>query len=431
MDFGDDTMGFDRNFELELGQSSVNKKSDKLMIFWKLEGKKVVGGIASSPMKYKNLVIFGCGDHYVYALDMNTGKDVWKFKASQIFVDMRPFESDGLVYVGSFDGNIYALDVETGEEVWRFKTGGKIYGSCVVENGKAYFGSADSFVYAVDARTGKEIWRFRTGAEVGSAPTIHKGVLYIGSYDQNLYALDPETGSELWRFRVGGNISNPLPYFIEDEIIYVGCIDGNVYAINLETRREIWRFRTGDWILGSPKPVHGLIYFTSSDGNIYCIDKEGGLVWKFMTESYMDGSTETLVVDDALYCGSSNENLYALDAKTGEELWRFRADGEIISSPVMHEDKLYFGTFGCHFHCIDLNGKEVWRFHTSSGVKWVPPPKSEWFEFEVDVKEQPGVELREYGKQVNVSEFQDLDSDYSMKSEYQFKSEYQGGSKYR
>jgi outer membrane protein assembly factor BamB len=423
---------FDRDFDLEIGSSMIKRRSNKFVLIWKLQEHEgrigIVGGISSSPVRYKNLVIFGCADHYVYALDINTGKMAWKFRAGQMFVDARPIEDDGIIYIGSFDGHLYALEAESGKELWRFRTGGGIYGSCLVNEGRLYFGSQDSYVYAVDTTTGKEIWRFKTGAEVGSAPTIHEGVLYIGSYDGNLYALAPETGKELWRFKTGGNISNPLSYFVEGNVLYIGCTDGNIYAIYLENGREKWRFKTGSWILASPKPVGDFIYFVSSDGNMYCIDKDGKLVWKFMTDACMDGSPEVVVEKGILYYSSSNGNLYALYAKSGKEIWRFKTDGEIISCPLLHEGKLYFGSFDCHFYCIDIKGKEIWRFKTSSGIKWHAPPESEWFEVEV---KETGEELaKEYGS-VNLTQPEAMESEYSFRSEYRFKSEYHTKSEYR
>lgn len=422
---------FDKNFEMELSSSVIKRRTNKFVLLWKIPGDEISGAISSSPLLYNNLVVFGCGDHYLYALDVNSGKPSWKFRASQIFVDAKPVEGDGLICMGSYDGNVYAVDAKTGKEAWRFKTGDSIYGSCLAAKGKVYFGSKDSYVYAVDAKNGKEIWRFKTGADVGSAPTLYKMMLYVGSFDGNLYVLRPETGEEIWRFRTGGNIVNPLPYFAEDDVLYIGCTDGNVYAIDIGERKEIWRFRTGGWILASPRPVGDFIYFVSSDGNIYCVDKDGKQVWRFRTDAYMDGSPVVLVENGVLYYGSSNGNLYTLDAKTGREIWRFKTDGEIISSPLMHEGRLYFGSMDCHFYCIGLDGREVWRFKTSSSARWKVPPASEWFEFEVEIKEEPEETKREYGKGVNVSESEFIESEYSFKSEYAFKSEYHTKSEYR
>lgn len=420
---------FEKDFEMELGQSSVKRRREKLTFIWNTTGDEDTGGITSSPLKHKDIVIFGCMDNYIYALDIETGKVAWKFRMAKGVADARAVEGKGIVYMGSFDTNVYAINVENGEELWRFKTGGKVYGSCTVGRGRVYFGSQDSYIYALDAATGKEVWRFRTGAEVGSCPTFHRAVIYAGSYDENLYALDAKTGRELWRFRVGGNISNPLPFFIEDGIIYVSSVDGNVYAVDIERKRELWRFRTGGWMLSSPKPFGEHIYFVSTDGNLYCINKEGKQFWRFMTDTYMDGSPEVVIEKGVLYYGSSNGNFYALNAGTGRELWRFRTDGPVISCPLIHRGRLYFGSCDCHLYCIDARGRELWRFQTSSKNVWEPPPESELFDFEVEVpREQVEEASKDYGRGIDV--FDSPENEYDIKSEYAMESEYRTKSEY-
>ena len=54
-----------------------------------------------------------------------------------------------MVYVGSNDGRLYALDVETGQEKWRFKTGGPVASSPAIAGGVVYFSSLDGYLYAV------------------------------------------------------------------------------------------------------------------------------------------------------------------------------------------------------------------------------------------------------------------------------------------
>jgi len=46
-----------------------------------------------------------------------------------------------------------------------------------------------------------------------------------------------------------------------------------------------------------------------------------------------------------VYVGSPDGNVYALDAATGAEVWRFSTDGGITSSPVVVEGVVYVGDF--------------------------------------------------------------------------------------
>ncbi len=44
-----------------------------------------------------------------------------------------------------------------------------------------------------------------------------------------------------------------------------------------------------------------------------------------------------------MYVGSYDGNLYAVDAATGREQWRFSTAGKISSSPVVIDGVIYFG----------------------------------------------------------------------------------------
>lgn len=81
---------------------------------------------------------------------------------------------NGRVYVNSYDGVMYALDAESGEEVWRFQTGGPVFNKPAILNGALYFGSRDGFLYALDPENGKLKWKFKTGGPVISLPAMGK-----------------------------------------------------------------------------------------------------------------------------------------------------------------------------------------------------------------------------------------------------------------
>ncbi|HPL05588.1 MAG TPA: PQQ-binding-like beta-propeller repeat protein, partial [Bacteroidales bacterium] len=57
--------------------------------------------------------------------------------------------ADGVVYFGSFDGNLYAVDIKTGQEKWKFKTKYWVLSSPAIADGVVYFGSFDGNLYAV------------------------------------------------------------------------------------------------------------------------------------------------------------------------------------------------------------------------------------------------------------------------------------------
>ena len=154
---------------------------------------------------------------------------------------------EGNVIFSSFDNHLYAVNCETGKEVWRFRTGKYGNATCpLVYKGVAYYGTRDGIFYAIDAKTGKEIWRFKADKEgsIDKLPLVHEGRVYFGSEDGNLHVLDIETGKELWRFKTGGLIAaSPVLW---KEYVFFGSWDCNVYKVNIQTHEEEWRFQTSN-----------------------------------------------------------------------------------------------------------------------------------------------------------------------------------------
>jgi outer membrane protein assembly factor BamB len=152
--------------------------------------------------------------------------------------------SDGIIYVvgigkriGS-NSRLYAVDAKTGKEQWKFEASDRLTLSPAVSDGIVYIGCKDNHLYAVDAKTGKEQWKFETGDSISESPTVSDNIVYIfptspspahrSCKDNHLYAVDAKTGKEQWKFEAGGSI-NSSPTVL-DGIVYIGC-KNNLYAV--------------------------------------------------------------------------------------------------------------------------------------------------------------------------------------------------------
>jgi len=65
-----------------------------------------------------------------------------------------------------------------------------------------------------------------------------------------------------------------------------------------------------------------------------------------------------------VFFGSSSENaVYALDARTGEVVWRFHTDGPVRLAPTLWRDRLYVGCDDGKVYCLGVqDGDVIWRF---------------------------------------------------------------------
>ena len=104
-------------------------------------------------------------------------------------------------------------------------------------------------------------------------------------------------------------------------------------------------------------PAHSGVYEAAG------LAKFGGLKWKFHTGGMVIGSAA--VTDGKVYVGSTDGNLYAVDAESGELQWKFEAKSRIASSPAVADGIVYFGAYDGNFYAVDaVNGQLKWKFQT-------------------------------------------------------------------
>jgi eukaryotic-like serine/threonine-protein kinase len=272
----------------------------------------------SSPTVWDGKIFFGSGDGNVYALGADTGKLVWKFKTGDV-VHASPAIAEGTLFVGSWDSYFYALDAKTGKERWRFKTGEDadihnqvgIQSSALVTSGMVYFGCRDSNLYALDAKTGEKKWVFNNkGSWVIGTPIVKDGKLYFTTSDSGLfYGVDAKTGEKIFSLKlIWPMFSSPA---IAGNTLYIGSHEGKFLAIDLASQQLAWSFQTdGSRENGAKytKPDGAPKYEAAFEGNFY----DDMIIGVHRMLSVGTILSSPAVIEDAVYFGSSDGNVYAL-----------------------------------------------------------------------------------------------------------------------
>jgi len=242
---------------------------------------------------------------------------------------------------------------------WKFPTGDRVVASPVWSEGTIYFGGDDGNIYAVEAKSGRQLWRHSTGGPAPCTPAVVDGALYVVSYDGKLHALDAHTGGVKWKFATGG----------ERRFEAKG-----IHGLQPKNQTIADAF---DVFLSSPVVAQGAVYFGSGDGNLYAIDTAtGALRWKFPTGDVVHASPA--YADGVLFFGSWDSYFYAVDAATGKEKWRFHGGEDPMvhnqvgfqSSPAVVDGVVYTGCRDAQLYALDAaTGKQKWHF--DNALSWV------------------------------------------------------------
>jgi serine/threonine protein kinase len=296
----------------------------------------------------------------------------WKFKTEDE-IRCSPMAYKEFALIGSYDTNMWAVKLETGELGWKFPTRGGIASSPIVDESNRYvlFGSEDYTFYAVDYRNGRVTWTFQTKDRIrGTARLAHDHV-FFGSDDGRVYALGALNGRQIWAFELGSPVRS-RPY-VTNDLIIVGGESGEIVGITLSGNRK-WSYRTKRSVMSSPHVDmnEGICFIGSSDNFMYALDANTGYnSWRYRTNGPIISSPAQY--KNLIVFGSADGNIYALNAQSGREKWKFKTDKPIVASPVVHRDAVYCGSTDQYLYCLDAEtGKERWKFKTGGAITATP-----------------------------------------------------------
>ena len=189
-------------------------------------------------------------------------------------------------------------------------------------------------------------WKFETRGRVFSSPVIWKDNLYIGSDDSTFYALDAQKGTLLWKYKTGGRVSSSAAVF--DDKVYFVSFDGYAYCLSANTGTEIWKFRTAGEKVFSAPGIHGVP------------EKDRPLddPWEMFLSS-------PVVAEGKVYFGSGSGMFYALDCNTGALQWEYKTGDVIHASPAYADSTVYVGSWDSYLYALQASTGDLrWKFKT-------------------------------------------------------------------
>ncbi len=226
-----------------------------------------------------------CSNGLLYALELETGKPLWRCDAGAGITSM-PAVFEAGILVGTANGRVINVDSQGGL-AWEFEAGGAVASAPIPAGGRVYFGSDDGCLYCLDASNGSRLWSYEAGSQVRVSPCLYEGQVFGASYEGDLFALDAGSGRLAWTYRSQGlPVVHPAAddgrVFLATELV-VSCLDA-------QSGKRLWEVNVG------PRIISNLVL----RGN------------KLMVARGEEGATM--------------ESL-SLDARTGDSLWA-RSCGE-------------------------------------------------------------------------------------------------------
>lgn len=129
-----------------------------------------------------------------------------------------------------------------------------------------------------------------------------------------------------------------------DGMIFAGEGARRVYALDARTGKEIWAFAAINEVMNTPLVADGLVFAGAGDTG-FSFDK----VMKFKQGKRISR-------------GMGFGGYYALDARTGKQVWRFDTEGNAMPGALYSDGTLFFATGDGHMYAVEgRTGKLRWK----------------------------------------------------------------------
>ena len=185
----------------------------------------------------------------------------------------------------------------------------------------------------------------------------------------------------------------------------------NINATNVAKLTPAWRFKlpyVGQFGAYASNPIvlNGVVYIQDPDSDVYALNQQtGAVMWKHLYKSPTpSGGPNGLALGYGMIFGATEGSVFALDSKTGKQLWLHKLTNNknegIDMAPQLYDNKVLIstipgsatnfyhpGALGIVYSLNADTGKTIWKFNTikggyklfghpevnSGGGLWYPP----------------------------------------------------------
>ncbi|MGZ6317213.1 MAG: outer membrane protein assembly factor BamB family protein [Anaerolineales bacterium] len=217
----------------------------------------------------------------LYAINLTTGQQLWTLPVSAHSLWGAPATDGKLIFVSSLDHFLYAVDPNAQKIVWKTDLGGSIPSapSIAADGASLYVGTFAKKVFSLDAATGAIRWTAGLKDWVWDTPSLVGDTLFAADISGNVYSLGAPNGKNAWpEVKPDGPITgspvavpNGVAVATESGLLYAFKNDGSSLWPPVTIGGKIYTSPvvSGDRLLVAPMGATYLLYAVNpKDGSL-------------------------------------------------------------------------------------------------------------------------------------------------------------------
>lgn len=166
-----------------------------------------------------------------------------------------------------------------------------------------------------------------------------------------------------------GGAERVIELSIESRMLFAQTNQANFYAFDAETGRYLWGAHLGKITPhAEPASVNSTTVFVTNGNSLFALDRRtGGQVWR---QDLTDiPSSATNADEGRVMVGLESGKLATFDAKTGAVKWNIQTNDKVASRPLLAGRLVAFGSDDRKLYVSSIDApKLLWRFATGGPI---------------------------------------------------------------
>lgn len=278
------------------------------------------------------------------------------------------------ILIYDYDGSLMSFNLESEAFNWTVKASDSHTEMCAnqvtLKDGVIYVPFINGEIFAIDNKTGQIFWKSRLGNITdqiilkNQIPVIDEGKLFITTQDpnNNIYALDIKDGSLIWNYKLDAT-NNDIPVLFFDNKVFTQS-GTNFYSFEANTGKLLAQKSFEEAIHGKAVTDGENVFVANEKNVLFALNPNNlDILWQFkLDENQHNIKDRIFSKDKKVYFadqGPEVSSLYALDSKTGTQIWKTDFKGDNIEYIVEESDNAWGYTRKGKLFQIDMANGEI------------------------------------------------------------------------
>ncbi len=234
--------------------------------------------------------------------------------------------------------------ISEGSKIWSTSVNQSVATSTLFAKDNIYLSFKKGLILCLSSN-GKEKWQFETNEKLYKAPFLENDLLIVASDDGDIITINSNTGIPHQSIGIGERITTDIVVIDIEErgsitkAVVVGTEYGNLLCYDLYSLNPLWTQQ----LSGMGESIHPIsdigysrnkIFIRDNLGTLYCFSAVNGMLiweidsstggWKANSSNLLYVSGNIKVLNNKIYLGDANGNLYCVDALLGTPQWNIK-----------------------------------------------------------------------------------------------------------